>query len=121
MRGAIRSFLEARTSYRVCGEVGDRAAAVEKAREFKCDIILLGLSRSTPTAVETASVLRSIVPQAKIVGFSTSGEEAGAPMVTTTSFDAVLSKHDGLAKLASIMRVLLPAPAKNKPPDSGQS
>jgi DNA-binding NarL/FixJ family response regulator len=116
VRGAIRSFLEARTAYRVCGDVGDAAAAIEKATEFKCDLILLGPSGSMTAAVETASILRGILPQAKIVGFSMGGEEAGAQMVVPASFDAILSKHDGLAKLSAIVRMLLPAPAKKQAP-----
>jgi hypothetical protein len=37
---------------------------------------------------------------AKIVGFSTADEELGAQTLAETGFDVVLSKHDGLAKLA---------------------
>jgi DNA-binding NarL/FixJ family response regulator len=113
VRGAIRFFLEARTPYRVCGDVGYGAVAIEKAKRAGCDLILLSLSMPMLTGVETASVLRGILPQAKIVGFST----ASAQMLARTDFDAVLSKQDGLEKLAATLRSLLPAPAGEKPSD----
>lgn len=111
MRGAIRFFLEVRGPYRVCDDVGDASAAVEKARAFHCDLILLDLSVPMLTGIKPATILRSILPRAKIVGFSMACEEEFATqMLAPASFDAVLSKQDGLAKLSETVRSLLPAP-----------
>jgi DNA-binding NarL/FixJ family response regulator len=114
--GAIRCFLEDHTPYRVCGEAGDSIVAIKKAKEARCDMILLDLSMPKVTGVETASVLRGILPSVKIVGFSTAGEEVGAQMVGT-GFDVVLSKSDGLEKLAATVKVLLPVPPGDNPVD----
>ena len=118
MRGAIRFFLEVRTPYRVCGDVGDATSAIEKAREFNCDLVLLDLSTTTLIDVETATILRAILPKAKIVGFSMAGEEFGTQTLAPATFDVVLSKHDGLAKLWATVRSLLPTPAEGKPADA---
>src|SRR5262249_10915484 len=109
VRGAIRSFLEIRTRYKVCGEAGDGIAAIEKARAASCDLILLDLAMPNLSGVEAAPVLRSMLPQTKIVGFSILAEEFGAEELAAVGFDVVLSKRDGLAKLAETLRSLLPA------------
>jgi DNA-binding NarL/FixJ family response regulator len=113
VRDAIRSFLEVHTPYRVCGEANDSIVAVEKARESNCDLILLNLSMPKPTDAEAALALRSVLPRVKIVGFSTAGEELGAQRLAEAGFDAVLSKREGLQKLAATVMALLPAPPEN--------
>ena len=59
--------------------------------------------------VEAASVLRVILPGTKIVGFTTFDEEFRRSLLADASFDMVLSKHEGLAKLAEAINALLPA------------
>ena len=109
MRDAIRFFIEVRTPYRVCAGVGDGVAAIEKAKESRCDLILLDLNTPKRAARETALSLRGILPHAKIIGFTMVGEDFGGQ--TVTGFDVVLSQHEGLAKLAATMRNLLAASA----------
>jgi len=70
VRGAIRRFIEISTPYKVCGEAGDRVAAIDKASEFSCDLILLDLSMPMLNGVETASTLRRMAPGTKIIGLA---------------------------------------------------
>ena len=70
VRGAIRQFFEARTSYRVCDEADDGLSAIQKAEGSHCDLVLLDLSMPNLSGVEAASILRRTLPEAKIVGFS---------------------------------------------------
>jgi CheY-like chemotaxis protein len=62
--------------------------------------------------VETASVLRRKLPQVKIVGFSALVEDTDFrdELLATKKFDAVLSKRDGLERLAAAVKALLPHP-----------
>ena len=108
MSDAIRSYLEVHTPYRICGEADDGTAAIEKATESSCDLILLDASMLT--SVETAAALRDILPRLKIVGFSTAGQEVQVRRLAAAGFDVVLSKQDGVAKLAETVRALLSAP-----------
>lgn len=110
MRDAVRSFLEVHTPYRVCAEADHSIVAVEKARESNCALILLNLSMLKPTDAEAALALRSVLPWVKMVGFSTAGEELGAQTLAEAGFDVVLSKRDGLEKLAATVMALLLAP-----------
>jgi DNA-binding NarL/FixJ family response regulator len=109
VRGAIHSYIEASTPYRVCAEAGDGAAAIEKAREFGCDLVVLDLSMPGMNGVQAASVLRHMLPRPKIVGFTMFGEEFRKYMLAETGFDLVLAKHDGLEKLEKAITSLLAA------------
>ena len=44
----------------------------------------------------------------KIVGFSALANELGPELVASGKFDVVLSKHDGLEKLADVVKSLIP-------------
>ena len=63
--------------------------------------------------VETASILRRRLPQVKIVGFSALIRDAEFrdELLATKNFDVVLSKLDGLERLADAVKALLPDPA----------
>jgi DNA-binding NarL/FixJ family response regulator len=110
VRGAIRQFIDRATPFKACCEAGDGVAAVEKAKECAPALVILDLSMPRMNGVETASVLRSMLPGTKIVGFTTFDEEFRRSLLATTAFDVILSKHEGLAKLAEVVSALLPAP-----------
>jgi DNA-binding NarL/FixJ family response regulator len=76
VRGAIRKFIENTTRYRVCDEAGDGQSAIQKAKEVCCDLVLLDIVMPIMSGVETASALRTALPETKIVGFSALGRRA---------------------------------------------
>ena len=110
VRGAICQFIDKATPFKACCEAGDGVAAVEKARERAPALVVLDLSMPGMNGVEVASVLRGMLPSTRIVGFTTFDEEFRRSLLESTAFDMILSKHDGLAKLAEVICALLPAP-----------
>jgi DNA-binding NarL/FixJ family response regulator len=61
--------------------------------------------------VETASALRRTVPGIKTIGLAKfSAEELRRTLITSAGFDMIVSKQEGLAKLAEAINALLPAP-----------
>jgi hypothetical protein len=64
--------------------------------------------------VETASILRGRLPQVKIVGFSALARDPDFRnrLLATKNFDEVLSKFDGLDRLAEAVKALLPPPVR---------
>ena len=110
VRDAICHFIDRATPFKACCEAGDGVAAVEKAKERAPALVILDLSMPRMNGVETASVLRGMLPGTKIVGFTTFDEEFRRSLLATTAFDMILSKHEGLAKLAEVICALLPAP-----------
>jgi DNA-binding NarL/FixJ family response regulator len=102
VRGAIRKILQARTRFRVC-EAGDGHTAVQKATDNRCDLVLLDIAMPPPDGVETAAALRRVLPNTKIIGFSTLSKQIGEVLVAQGKFDAFLSKLDGLTKLVETL------------------
>ena len=106
MRGAIRSFIEATTSYKVCNAVDDGVSAVRTAMDSGCDVVLLNLLQPQDNLV-TASLLRSKLPSVKIVAAVDNDQLSPA-----TALDAVITKQDGLSKLVEILKALMPKPLR---------
>jgi DNA-binding NarL/FixJ family response regulator len=65
-RSTIRSFLNWH-DFCVCGEAGNGKDAVQKVRELKPDIVLLDINMPGLNGIQTASKLRRVAPETKIV------------------------------------------------------
>jgi DNA-binding NarL/FixJ family response regulator len=109
VRNAICTFVDKATPFKACCEAGDGVAAIEKAKERAPALVILDLSMPGMNGVEAASVLPGMLPGTKIVGFTTFDEEFRRSLLEANSFDMILSKHEGLAKLAEAIKGLLPA------------
>ena len=105
--GAIRQFIEANTCYEVCAEANDGVAAIRKAKEFRCDMVVLDLSMPNLNGVEAAFVIKGILPKTKIVGFTVYATEFRS-LTARAGFDLVLSKEDGISNLVEAIKTLLP-------------
>jgi len=112
VRGAIRGFIEATTSYRVCDAVDNDASAIHKATDNHCDLILIHLTPPLQDSLVMVSVLRSKLPRVKIVGVSTLSVDLGNWVSPGIGLDAVLTNQDGLSKLAETLKALMPEPAR---------
>jgi DNA-binding NarL/FixJ family response regulator len=71
-------------------------------------LVILDLSMPRMNGVEAASVLRGMLPSTRIIGFTSFNEELRTSLLATTAFDMILSKHEGLAKLAEAICEMLP-------------
>ena len=109
VRGAIRQVLQAKTRFKVC-EAGDGNTAVQIAKDNRCDLVLLDILMPFPDGVATAAALRVGFPNIKIIGFSTVSKEVGEELVAQGTFDAFLSKLDGVTKLVGMLNSLLTDP-----------
>lgn len=65
-RGIVR-LLAQEEGIKVCGEASDSANAVQKAAELQPDMILLDISMPGANGLETARVLKQMVPDTKIL------------------------------------------------------
>ncbi len=110
MRDAICNFIDRATPFKACCEAGNGAAAIEKARERAPALVILDLSTPMLYGIETASALRRMVPSTKVIGLAMFAGEFRRTLIAAAGFDIILSKHEGLAKLAEAINALLPAP-----------
>jgi CheY-like chemotaxis protein len=66
-RELVRLFIEARPGFEVCGEAADGVEGVEKGGELKPDLIVLDFSMPRANGLETAVILREVVPNTPII------------------------------------------------------
>lgn len=111
MRGAICDFIGRATPFKACCEAGNGVAAIKKAKERAPALVILDLSMPMLYGVETASALRGIVPGTKIIGLAMFAGEFRKSQLAAAGFDMIVSKYEGLAKLAEAIDTLLAPPS----------
>jgi DNA-binding NarL/FixJ family response regulator len=119
VRHIVRTFLERDTAFTVCGEAPDGLEAIKKAQELKPDLVLLDLSMPGMNGIETAMVLRRLLPKIHIVLFSNYTDQLGTTLASAVGIDLVLSKGS-LADMAKSLKGLAPRPGiqPTSPPES---
>jgi CspA family cold shock protein len=110
IRYLLRTFVETRTPYKICGEAAHGEEAIEQAKKLQPDLILLDLSMPVMTGAEAAAILKGVVPRMKIILFSMHTDDVPRPLGKAIGIDLTLSKSDGISKLADHLHALL-APA----------
>lgn len=99
--------MESRTPYNICGEASHGMEAIEKAKELQPDLILLDLSMPVMTGAEAAVILKRSMPRMKIILFSMHLDDVSKSLGTAIGVDLMLSKSDGISKLADHLHALL--------------
>ena len=107
VRHVVRTFLERDSAFAVCGEAPDGLEAIKKAQELKPDLVLLDLSMPGMNGIETAMVLRRLLPKLHIVLFSNYTDQLGTTLASAVGIDLVLSKGS-LADMAKSLKTLTP-------------
>jgi len=107
IRHLLRTYVEARTPFEVCGEAEHGVDAIEKAKKLQPDLILLDLSMPIMTGAEAAVILKRTVPQMKIILFSMHLDDVSKSLGTAIGVDLMLSKSDSIHKLADHLHALL--------------
>jgi CheY-like chemotaxis protein len=104
IRGVIKESLEMMPEVEDCREATNGREAVERARESKPDLIILDLAMPVMNGMQAAKVLKQTMPEVPIVLFTMyhdGGWTAGLGV------DAVVSKPEGIGRLAECVQSLL--------------
>jgi DNA-binding NarL/FixJ family response regulator len=99
--------LETRTDWNIAGEAQDGADAIQKAIKLKPDLILLDFLMPTMNGMETASVLKKMMPDVRIVVFTMFDQALGNTLRSAVGVDLVLPKPDGLTSLVKSVERLM--------------
>jgi DNA-binding NarL/FixJ family response regulator len=67
IRQSLRACIEQNTNLWVCGEAENGAAAVEKVKELKPDIVILDLQMPVMNGLEAARQIKLIAPQTLMI------------------------------------------------------
>lgn len=105
-RTAIRTAIESRTRFRVCGEASDGLEAIRQANDLKPDLVLMDLAMPRMNGLEAAKVLRNTMPTVPVVLLTLHADLMG-PRSSVLGVTLVLSKNDGLAPLLRCLERLL--------------
>ena len=107
-RGVLTKYLGTQRDLEVCGEAVDGEEAIEKARKLKPDLVLLDVAMPRTNGIVAASVLKDMMPNVRIILYTMYTDAiARAFPHTGLAVDAVISKGEGMKKLADCVQSLL--------------
>jgi DNA-binding NarL/FixJ family response regulator len=112
VRSAIRSALSSYGDFTVCGEAIDGVDAVDKAVQLKPDLILLDVAMPRMNGLQAATVLKSLMPQVRIIALTLYSAELSEDLASTAGIDAVFAKAEGIGKVVECFQTLLSEPAR---------
>jgi DNA-binding NarL/FixJ family response regulator len=101
VRQTLKRYLSTRPDVVVCGEAVNGREAVQRAMALKPDLVLLDLAMPELNGAEVASVLKGAMPDTRIILFTMYRENVGKYLSSAVGIDLVLSKPDGVTKLAA--------------------
>lgn len=108
VRSLIRSVIQQKTSWQVCGEAENGKEAVDKVRELNPDVVILDFQMPVMNGLQAAEQIARIAPSTPLLMFTmyTSGELIR--IAQATGIRDVLSKHTGMPTnlISAIQRVL---------------
>lgn len=103
----LRTVLESRKGFEVCGEAVDGVDAIEKAKELHPDLIILDLAMPRMNGAAAASVLKRRMPKTPIVLFTIFDEVMGKALASAVHVDLVLAKPNDLNDMVAHVEELL--------------
>lgn len=102
---ALRVSLEAH-GYVVCGEAVDGASAIEQAKALNPDLVILDLVMPGLNGMETATVLKNLMPKLPIVMLTLHDDQIKSVPASAFGIKTELSKADGMSKLMECLHGL---------------
>ena len=106
VRTIVRIFLERDAAFSVCGEAASGPEAIKKAQELKPDLVLIDLRLPGMNGIETATALKAVLPQTKLVLFSAYADSLGSrTWASAIGVDLVVPKGS-LIDMAASLKIL---------------
>lgn len=107
IRMVIRTFLESREGFEVCGEAANGVDAIEQAKKLNPDLVILDLAMPRMNGAAAASVLKRTMPNVPIILFTMYDEVMGKALAAAVHVDLILAKPNGLHDMVAHVQDLL--------------
>lgn len=98
MRGGLRSLLESRPGWEVCGEAANSTDAIEKAKTLRPDVVVLDISMPGFSGLEAVPVIRKDAPGAEVLILSRYEEREMRLKALEAGARGYVTKSQGLAR-----------------------
>jgi two-component system nitrate/nitrite response regulator NarL len=122
LRRGVRSLLEAKLPWEVCGEAADGTEALKKVQELKPDLVILDVTMPAMNGLEAAVQIRRIAPSVKIVIFSMHDSPAMRAEFERVGADAFVVKSAPSGELiTTVLRLLESAVGNGKAKADGDT
>jgi DNA-binding NarL/FixJ family response regulator len=114
MRKLVRSRFESQSDFQICGEAENGQDAIEKAKQFKPDLIILDFSMPVMDGITAASILSQTIPAARLILFTMHSSPLVDAAARTAGISAVIAKEHGLEQLVSQVQTILGLPSTGR-------
>jgi PAS domain S-box-containing protein len=104
VRRSMASVFKREKEIVIVGEAGGGKEAIDKARELKPDVILMDVSMPDMDGLEATRIIRTELPQIRIIGLSMYDEEIRARGILDAGASAYVTKSDPPARLLAVIR-----------------
>jgi len=107
MRMGIRNLLECRPHWKVCAEAGTGQEAINKARQYNPDVIIMDITMPVMNGLDAASYIMKSQPQIPIVLFSLYLSQDLITNFESTGIRAAVAKGDAARDLVDAVETVL--------------
>lgn len=96
IRRALRTSIERRTGWKVCGEAENGKMAVDMVRELDPDVVVLDLSMPVMNGLEAARHIAALAPRTRMLMFTLHAQPELVRQAQKVGISHVISKSEGL-------------------------
>jgi len=107
IRKCIRTFIEQKTDWKVCGEAENGQVAIEKVRDLNPDLVVLDMSMPVMNGLDAARQINKTSPGLPLLMFTLYVSDQLSKEAKAVGIKDVLSKEVGLDDLLVSMRAML--------------
>lgn len=107
VRRILRSLLEGRADWQVCGEAENGREGIEKALQLSPQLILLDLSMPVMNGLQAARELGRVMPSVPVLMFTSFCNAQVEKAALASGVKAVKSKSENIDSLCESIQLLL--------------